>query len=77
MVVRKVSLRSPPLGAVNCPNDTASFAIIALAFNGSRDEDLWWKTSGCQTLDNGTVGATETANDSFSYFQITASDLIG
>jgi len=77
MAVRKVSLQSPPSGAVNCPDDTASFAIIALAFNGSPDEDLWWNTSGCQTLDNGTVGATETSNNSFFTFQKVASDLIG
>jgi hypothetical protein len=77
MIVRKVSLQPPPIGAVNCPADTGSFAIIALAFNGSPDEDLWWTTSGCQTLDNGIVGAAETANNSFSDFQTTASDLIG
>ena len=77
MAVRKVSLQPPPSGAVNCPEDTASFAIIALAFSGSPDEDLWWNSSGCQTLDNGTVGASETANNSFFTFQKAASDLIG
>lgn len=77
MAVRQVSLQSPPSGAVNCPDDAASFAIIALGFSGSPDEDLWWKTSGCQTVDNGTVGASETANNSFFNFQKAASGLIG
>ncbi len=66
--VSQVSLQAPPAGGVNCPMDDGKFAIIALRFAGSTRSNLWWDMTGCQTLDNGTVGATQIANPSFEKF---------
>jgi hypothetical protein len=72
-----VSLQAPPAGPVNCPNDTGGFAIISLASTASRDSNVWWVMTGCQTLDNGSVGATQVANNSFASFGSTITSLIG
>jgi hypothetical protein len=64
----RVTLQAPPSGAVNCPNDTGGFAIISLSFTGSRDVNVWWTMTGCQSLDNGSIGATQIANKSFVQF---------
>jgi hypothetical protein len=73
----KVSFQAPPPGPVNCPAATGGFAIISLAFTGSPDVNIWWTMTGCQTLDNGTVGATQIANKSFDKFSNTIAGLIG
>lgn len=73
----KVSLQAPPPGPVNCPEATGGFAIISLASTGSQDINIWWTMTGCQTLDNGTVGATQIANKSFDRFSNTIAGLIG
>ena len=73
----KVSLQAPPSGAVHCPDDTGGFAIIALASRGSPDINIWWAMTGCQALDNGIVGATQIANNSFAGFSNTVGVLIG
>jgi hypothetical protein len=76
-VLSKVSLQAPPSGPVNCPAATGGFAIISLASTGSQDVNIWWTMTGCQTLDNGTVGATQIANKSFDRFSNTIGELIG
>ena len=38
---------------------------MAFRFAHVDDVDLWWNDSGCQTLDNGRLGAFEGANPSF------------
>ena len=72
----QVSLQAPPSSPVNCPNDTGGFAIISLAFAGSQDVNVWWTMTGCQSLDNGLVGATQIANKSFVRFSNTVGGLL-
>lgn len=72
----KISLQAPPSGPVNCPADTGGFAIISLDSTGSPDVNIWWAMTGCQTLDNGIVGATQIANKSFVRFSDTIRLLI-
>lgn len=73
--LRGVALKAPPNGLVNCPADTGGFTVIAFTFRGASDEDVWWDDSGCQTLDNGRVGTTQIANDSFGRFQTVESEV--
>jgi hypothetical protein len=72
----QVSLQAPPSSPVNCPNDTGGLAIISLAFAGSQDVDVWWTMTGCQSLDNGLIGATQIANKSFVRFSNAISGLV-
>jgi len=74
-VLRQVSIQNPPDGPVNCPADTGGFTVIAFTFTEAPDEDVRWDDSGCQTLDNGRVGTTQIANDSFGRFQIVEADV--
>jgi hypothetical protein len=62
-VVRKLDLKPPVLAM--CPMDNGAFALIGLSYHGRADVGLWYATSGCQTLDNGRIGAAEVANPSF------------
>ncbi|AMM19725.1 hypothetical protein AX769_05660 [Frondihabitans sp. PAMC 28766] len=68
--LQQVSLKRPT-GTVNCPEDSGSFAILAFSYPRHRDVDLWWDTTGCQTIDNGRIGASQIASDSFAHFQET------
>ena len=54
-----------PTGTFSCPADFNSVAIIVLRYPPRSDVDIWYKTSGCQTLDNGYVSAFEGGNPSF------------
>jgi hypothetical protein len=74
-VLRQVSMQGPPNGPVNCPADTGGFTVIAFTFTEAPDEDVRWDDSGCQTLDNGRVGTTQIANDSFGRFQTVEADV--
>jgi hypothetical protein len=65
----KISIAAPPAGAVNCPMDTGAVTIIAFAYPASTDVDLWWKSDGCQLIDNGRIGASQLASPSFAAFQ--------
>jgi len=66
--VRSLGL-APPAGPVNgvahCPADFGTIALIGFSYAARPDIGLWYETSGCQTLDNGRIGAWETANPSF------------
>jgi hypothetical protein len=63
-VVRKLDLKPPP-ELVSCPMDSRSFAVVGFSYHGRPDVGLWYWTSGCQSLDNGRIGAAEIANPSF------------
>lgn len=54
-----------PQGTVACPADFGSASIIAFEYASRSDVDLWFSDSGCETLDNGRVGAFEPGNPSF------------
>jgi hypothetical protein len=54
-----------------CPNDTGNVTVIAFGYHNAPTVDLWWNTTGCQTIDNGAVQARQVANDSFGKFQAT------
>lgn len=60
----QVRIGGPP-GETHCPADFGSVAIIVLRYADRDDVDLWYRTSGCQTLDNGHVSAFEGGNPSF------------
>lgn len=60
-----VSLR-PATGSFHCPaNFFGSDTVIAFTYTPTLSADLWYRTSGCRTLDNGDVSAFEGANPSF------------
>jgi hypothetical protein len=62
--VRQLNL-APPTGISHCPADFGLVAVIGFSFPGRPDVGLWYDASGCQTLDNGRIGAFEGGNPSF------------
>ncbi|MEA5455795.1 hypothetical protein SPF06_13755 [Sinomonas sp. JGH33] len=63
--VAAISLKSPK-GPAACPAALpGAVAIIDFHFPNGTDFDLWYNTTGCQTLDNGTRAAFSGANPSF------------
>jgi hypothetical protein len=54
-----------PKGTFHCPADLGSASVIAFAYAGRADVDLWFSDSGCATLDNGRIAASENGNPSF------------
>jgi len=44
-------------GVVNCPMDDGSFELLALAYPGRPDIDLWIKLNGCAGVSNGYITA--------------------
>jgi hypothetical protein len=62
--IRQIDLTSPP-GSASCPADDGEVTLIGLAYADRADVGLWYKSSGCQTLDNGRIGAAEIGNPSF------------
>lgn len=72
--IRGLSLRPPSPRPVDCPVDIGAFVLIGLSYPSRPDVGLWNKTSGCQTLDNGRLGAWELGHPSFYK---TFLDLIG
>jgi|HubBroStandDraft_6_1064221.scaffolds.fasta_scaffold355586_2 hypothetical protein len=63
-VIRSLALTAS-VGAFHCPADFGEVAIIGFAYDGKADIGLWYRTTGCQTLDNGRIGAFEGGNPSF------------
>jgi hypothetical protein len=57
-----------PQGTFHCPATDDSASIIAFAYAGRADVDLWFSDSGCETLDNGRIRAYESGNPSFETF---------
>lgn len=66
--LRLLSLKQP-IGTVSCPADTGAFAILAFSYAHHPDVDLWWNTTGCQSIDNGRIGASQIGSPSFGEFQ--------
>lgn len=64
-VIRRIDLAAPS-GTVSCPAEFfGAVTLIGLSYPGRADVGLWFATSGCQTLDNGRIGAWEEGNPSF------------
>jgi hypothetical protein len=63
-VIREIDLAAPS-GIFSCPADDGGAAVIVFSYPGRVDVGLWYRTTGCQTLDNGRLGAFEGANPSF------------
>jgi hypothetical protein len=55
----------PPRGVAACPADFGSATIIVFGYASGPDADLWYNDGGCETLDNGRIGASEVGNPSF------------
>jgi hypothetical protein len=50
----------------SCPaGDEGSATIIVFDYESAPDVNLWYADFGCQTLDNGTIGAFEPGNPAF------------
>ena len=62
--VRRLNLE-PPAGISSCPADFGVVALIGFSYPGRPDVGLWYHAGGCQTLDNGRIGAFEGGNPSF------------
>jgi hypothetical protein len=66
--LQKVSLVRPT-GNVNCPADIGTVAILAFAYAHHPDVDLWWNTTGCESIDNGRVESSGLLSKSFGRFE--------
>lgn len=44
-------------GVVNCPADDGSAEVLALAYPGRLDVDLWVRLNGCSGVSNGHITA--------------------
>lgn len=42
----------------NCPMDDGSAVVFALAYPGRADVDLWWHSTGCQSIANGVISGS-------------------
>ena len=49
--------------------DTGSVTILVFHYPESGSVDLRWNDDGCQTLDNGRLGARQAGSPSFDAFQ--------
>jgi hypothetical protein len=56
-VAWQATLSHPVGGVVNCPADDGSAIVVAFAYPGRADVDLWFTPSGCAALSNGHVRA--------------------
>lgn len=54
--VRRLNL-TPPTGVMSCPFDSGLVVVIGFSYPGRPAVGLWYHASGCQTLDNGRIGA--------------------
>jgi hypothetical protein len=67
--INVLSLKRPEKFVVNCAVDYyGSDTVIAFNYPTDSTVDLWYKTSGCRTLDNGEVIAYVEANPTFGAF---------
>jgi hypothetical protein len=62
-VIRSLTL-TVSVGAFSCPADFGDVAVLGFAYHGKADVGLWYRTTGCQTVDNGRIGAFEGGNPS-------------
>ena len=63
VAIQKIRLVSHANG--KCPNETGSTSVIIFSYPDRSDFELRYLTSGCQTLDNGTISAGQYNNSSF------------
>ncbi|MGA8207640.1 MAG: hypothetical protein WB801_10320 [Candidatus Dormiibacterota bacterium] len=63
-VIGEVSTKAP-VGVFHCPAGWDTATVIAFSYRSRTDADLWYYDSGCQTLDNGRIGAFQGGNPSF------------
>lgn len=56
-------------GSGGCPSDTGTVTVIVFDYRDSPPTELWWRSTGCQTIDNGATEAEQVANASFGDFQ--------
>lgn len=63
-LIAKVSTKAPT-GVTACPADFNTATVIAFGYGNGVGANLWYSDTGCQTLDNGSIGASETGNPSF------------
>jgi hypothetical protein len=55
--IARLPLGHPDGGVVNCPADDGSAEVLALAYPGRPDVDLWVKLNGCREVSNGYITA--------------------
>jgi hypothetical protein len=61
-----------PSGVTSCPNDMVGVsALLAFTYADGTTTDLNYHDTGCQSLDNGTVAASQIGSASFEAFQTT------
>ncbi len=53
----RMPLSHPDGEVVNCPMDDGSAEVLALAYPGRPDVDLWIKLNGCGGVSNGYITA--------------------
>lgn len=63
-LIDKVSTKAPT-GVTSCPAAFNTATVIAFGYGSGVGANLWYSDTGCQTLDNGSIGASETGNPSF------------
>lgn len=63
-VISKISTKKSA-GVAACPAQFATVTVLAFGFSRRADIDLWYNDSGCQTLDNGFLEASEISNPAF------------
>ena len=56
--VRAIDLSHPDGGSSSCPNDDGSAVVIAFSYPNAPDVDLWFASTGCESLRNGTIIAS-------------------
>ena len=52
---RAIDLSHVVGGTTSCPMDDGSVTVIAFAYPGRPDVDLWFARTGCQSLSNGSI----------------------
>jgi hypothetical protein len=53
----RLPLSHPDGGITSCPMDDGSAEVLALAYPGAPDVDLWITLNGCRTVSNGYISA--------------------
>jgi hypothetical protein len=66
-VINRLDLHTqlPANAVTTCPPDKGTADILVFSYDGKPDADLWWHSSGCQSIDNGTRRSFEGGNPSF------------
>jgi hypothetical protein len=54
-----------PTAVAHCPAQLATVTVLSFGYSADRSVELWYSDSGCQTLDNGFLEASEISNPPF------------